>query len=110
VHVCSHGQGLTYQNHKKPGNIEDIGREAGRYVVHIILLPRLVLYHVEEDVYGRVGVLGSRTISDGRSRWFGTTVRLEQDTHRTGTRSTVPFRPAASSTPCSPSLFVLPYN
>lgn len=48
------GRGLTCQNHKEPGNVEDVGWEAGRYVVHVIRLPRLVPHHVEEDVDGRV--------------------------------------------------------
>lgn len=41
------GRGLTRQDHKESSNVEDVGWKAGRYVVHVILLPRLVLYHVE---------------------------------------------------------------
>ena len=48
------GRGLTSQNHKESSNVENVGWEVGHYVVHLILLPRLVLYHVEKDVNGRV--------------------------------------------------------
>jgi len=57
------GRRLTRQNHKEPSNVENVGWEAGRYVVHVILLPRLVLYDVEEDVNGRVRVVGVWAIS-----------------------------------------------
>ena len=48
------GEGLTGQNHEEPGDVEDIGWEAGPYVVHVVLLARLVLYHIEEDIDGGV--------------------------------------------------------
>ena len=48
-------------------------------MVHVVLLPGLVLYHIEEDVNGRVRVLGNRAIS--RDRYVGLWYRATSTEH-----------------------------
>jgi hypothetical protein len=64
---------LTDKTNEEGGNVEDVCRVTRRVVVHFVLLARLVLYDVEEDVDRGIGILWRGAVpsvvwSDQRSR------------------------------------------
>lgn len=63
--------GLLTEAHEKVGDVHHVRRVSGGVVVHFVLFPGPVLDDVQENIDGRVAVLGSRavpTTGTGRRR------------------------------------------
>ena len=54
--------GLLTETYEKGGDVHHVRGVASGVVIHLVLFPGLVLYDIQENVDGRVGVLGGRAI------------------------------------------------
>ena len=89
-------------------NVENIGGEAGRVVVHLVLFPGLVRHNVKEDIDGAILIVRRRPISMVvYQRAIGDAERT-RISYKIGTRSTMDWEPETPRTAVSPSLLVIP--